>query len=212
MNRALLFFALSTLSICLLMTDPAESHDYLTELRAPAGHLHDIEIRVAHGCKGSRVNEVRVKIPEDIYTVRMFNNRNWQTEVKMRKVDPPVVGDFGRPITETVDEIIWKNPKSPIPDMTIEGFRFRAMLPNEPGRVLFFRTLNQCEEGDDNYIDLPETEININDEDFAEKFMSFITATATPSPYLILYKSELPQYPWEWDTQEIRDAAIAGAN
>ncbi len=114
--------------------------------------------------------------------------------------------------TETADEIVWKNPKSPIPDMTIEGFRFRAKLPNEPGCVLFFKTLNQCEEGDDNYIDLPEPGININDEDFAEKFMSFMTATATPSPYLILYKSELPQYPWEWDTQEIRDAAIAEAN
>ncbi len=194
------------------MIAPAESHNYLTEIRAPAGYMHDIEVRVAHGCLGSSVNEVRIKIPEGIYEVRIFHNRNWETETKMRQVDPPVVGGFGRKITETVDEIVWKNPTSPIPDMMIEGFRFRAKLPNEPGRILFFKTLNQCEEGDDNYIDLPESNININDEDFDQKFMSFMAATATPSPYLVLYKSEFPQYPWEWDTQEIRDAAVAKAN
>ena len=194
---------------CALFATPTLSHNYMEMLRGPAGYMADIEVRVAHGCGESPVNQVRVKIPEGMFRVRAFENRDWDIEVKMRPVDPPVPGYVGQPITETVDEIIWSNPKSALPITMHEGFKFRGRLPDEPGRILFFRTLNYCEEGDDLYVDLPEENININDEDFAEKFDAFMRATATPSPYMILYKPSLPQYPWEWTSQDIRDAAIS---
>ena len=187
------------------------AHDYIAPALAPAGYNQDLEIRVAHGCEGSPTTEVRVKIPEEIYDVKIFHNRDWEIETKMRVLDPPITDEFGRKKTEAIDEIIWKNPSSPLPDMRVEGFRIRPTLPNEPGRILFFRTINNCAEGSDSYIELPEEDISIDDEDFAEKFMSFISMTG-PSPYIILYDPGLPQYPWQWNTQDIRDAIIRKGN
>jgi uncharacterized protein YcnI len=177
----------------------AGAHNYLREIEAPAGYVQDVAMRVPHGCKGSPVKQVRVKIPKDVYRVTVEYRDDWDVEVKMRKVDPPVPGDGGRPITETVDEIIWRNPANLLPPDRVGEFRFRAKLPDEVGRILFFRTLNACEEGDDNYIDLPEMALNLSDPAFHEKFWSFMTATATPAPYVILTKPVRPQYPWEWE-------------
>ena len=173
------------------------AHNYLVETQAPAGYVHDIAMRVPHGCQGSPVQQVRIKIPDGVYRVTAEHRQDWEVTLKMRKVDPPVPGDGGRPITETVDEIVWSNAEDPLPANRTGEFRFRAKLPDQVGTVLYFRTLNNCVEGDDNYVDLPVEELRLDDPEFHAKFWAFMTATATPAPYLILTKPERPQYPWE---------------
>jgi uncharacterized protein YcnI len=189
----------------------ASAHNYLVETEAPSGYVHDLAMRVPHGCLGSPVHQVRIKIPEDVYRVTVEHRTDWDVTLKMREVDPPVPGDGGRPITETVDEIIWSNTSAPLPPDRTGEFKFRAKLPDDVGRVLFFRTLNACEEGDDNYVDLPEEAVHVDDPDFHKKFWAFMIATPTPAPYLILTKPERPQYPWEWESIEDRAHAIAGS-
>ncbi len=191
-----------------LMSVSASGHNYLAETEAPAGYVRDIAMRVPHGCLDSPVKQVRIKIPEDVYRVTVQHRDDWDVALKMREVDPPVVGDGGREITETVDEIIWSNPDNVLPADRVGEFKFRAKLPDEVGRILFFRTLNACVEGDDNYVDLPEMDLNLQDPDFHKKFWEFMTATATPSPYLILVKPERPQYPWEWEAVADRQHAL----
>jgi uncharacterized protein YcnI len=186
----------------------ATAHNYLAETEAPAGYVRDITMRVPHGCLGSPVKQVRIKIPDGVYRVTVQHREDWEVAVKLREVDPPVVGDGGRPITETVDEIIWSNPDNVLPPDRIGEFKFRAKLPNEVGRILFFRTLNACVEGDDNYVDLPEMSLNLQDPEFHKKFWEFMTATATPAPYLILVKPDRPQYPWEWEAMADRQHAL----
>ena len=201
--KKILFVALignlTTLSV-------ANAHNYLRETQAPAGYVADVVMRVPHGCKGSPVNNVRIKMPEGVYRVTTAHRDDWEVTVKMRELDPPLPGDGGQMITETVDEIMWSNPKTLLPPDRIGEFMFRAKLPDEVGRILFFRTLNSCVEGDDNYVDLPEDELRLDDPDFHKKFWAFMTASATPAPYLILTKPERPQYPWEWESVADRPA------
>ena len=191
-----------------LFSAVALSHNYLVETQAPAGYVHDLAMRVPHGCGKSPVTQVRIKIPEDVYRVTVEHRTDWDISTKMRKVDPPVPGDGGRPITETVDEIMWSNVEDPLPADRIGEFRFRATLSDEPGRILYFRTLNKCIEGDDNYVDLPPEDISLDDPEFHAKFWAFMTASATPAPYLILTKPERPQYPWEWESMDDRAHAL----
>jgi uncharacterized protein YcnI len=195
----------AALGVAALMTaTSASAHNYMTTLRAPAGYVADMEARVAHGCLAEDVREVRVKIPEGVFRVTPMNSRDWEIEVKMREVNPPVAGDGGRPITSTVDQIIWKNPTAAIPYNRLEGFKFRAKLPNEPGRILFWQMVNICAEGRDPYTDLPETALDVKDPDFVEKFEAFMSSTAHPAPYTVLYKPEMPQYPWEWSAEDMQ--------
>ena len=198
----------STLTIVAVVTTllagTCQAHNYLVETQAPAGYVRDIAMRVPHGCKGSPVNQVRIKIPEGVLRVTVEHRADWDVTVKMRELDPPIAIEAGRTITETVDELIWSNPVAPLPPDRTGEFRFRAKLPDEPGTVLYFKTLNDCVDGDDYYVDLPEEPLDLRDPEFHKKFWAFMIATATPAPYLILVEPERPQYPWEWESIDDR--------
>ena len=187
---------------------PAISHNTFTTMTVPAGYMQDLEMRITHGCKGSPVNSVRIKIPEGVTRVSVNVVRDWKVETKMRKLPKPVQGEGGVTITETVDEIIWSAPKSVIPASgSYEGFRFRVQLPNTPGAMLFFKTINGCEKGDDPYIDMPKTPLPaVGAADFGQKLIDFMSATSGPAPYVILEKPAKLQYPWGNAKPASRDA------
>lgn len=208
MQIRVLMLAAATALLAVTLPTPTFAHNYLRDTEVPAGYVQDIVMRVPHGCKGSPVKQVRIKIPEGVYRVTVEYRDDWDITLKKRPVDPPVVGDGGRQITETVDEITWSNPATPLPPDRTGEFRFRAQLPDEVGRIVFFRTLNTCIEGDDNYIDLPERPLKLTDPDFHKKFWAFMTATATPAPYLILTPAPRPQYPWQWATMQDREHVL----
>ena len=190
-------FAFSLAATAVLAVTPALSHNTFTTMYAPAGYMQDLEMRVTHGCKGSPVKEVKIKIPDNVMRVSVGVNRDWEVETKMRKLPKPVPGEGGNMITETVDEIIWKNPKSTIPALgSFEGFKFRAALPDKPGEIVFFRTVNVCVAGDDKYIDLPKEALNAKTPDLSTKLFKFMTATPGPAPFLLLEKPSRPQYPF----------------
>ncbi len=202
--RASLSIAAAVLGAGLLLSGSAWSHNFLTKTEAYAGHRVDIELLVTHGCRGAPVKEVRVKIPEEINSVRPHHDHDWEIRTKMRPLAAPITGEGGITITEVVDEIVWTSPKKAMPDNMYESFRMRALMPDEPGKILFFRSINVCEEGDDPYIDLPEDALSLQDEDFTEKLWKFMTATSTPAPFLILRQAPKKQYPWEWTPEQVR--------
>lgn len=191
-----------------LTAGPAISHNTFTAMTVPAGYIQDLEMRITHGCKDSPVNSVRIKIPEGVTRVSVNVVRDWKVETKMRKLPKPVPGEGGVMITETVDEIMWSAPKSVIPASgRYEGFRFRAQVPNTPGAMLFFKTINGCEMGDDPYVNLPKTPLPaVGAADFAQKLIDFMSETSGPAPYLILEKPAKPQYPWGNAKPASRDA------
>ena len=128
----------------------------------------------------------------------------------MRKLDEPVVL-HGRPVTEVVDEIIWKDPVKPVPADGWYPFRFKMTVPDEPGRVMHIRNITVCEEGTDPYVDLPAEDLDINDPDFAAKAWDFMTATPTPAPFFIIRVPEKKQYPWEWTPAQVRGETESSA-
>jgi uncharacterized protein YcnI len=176
---------------------PALAHNVFTSMYAPAGYVQDLELRVTHGCKDSDVVQVRVRIPEEITRVSVNFVRDWTITTKKKKLPKPVPGEGGTMITEAVEEIVWSKPKSPLPASGFfEGFKFRVHLPNTPGAIVFFKTINDCVKGDDRYIDLPKAPLDLKAADFKQKLWEFMTATPTPAPFLILEKPDRPQYPW----------------
>jgi periplasmic copper chaperone A len=195
-NRFLAALATVAIVFAWAATD-ASAHNALSSMYAPAGYSQDLEMRVYHGCKGSPVKGLRIKIPEQVSRINIEYNRDWDIETRMRKLPKPVTMEGGVVITETIDEIIWKNPKSPLPaNGRYESFRFRASLPNTPGAILYFRAITVCEQGDEPYVDLPKTRFDASSPDMREQLTTLMTATPFPSPFLILEKPARPQYPF----------------
>ena len=199
--------------VCGLITcGGLQAHDFIGNTELNAGYSEVIDMNVNHGCKGSPVKAVRVKIPEGVTGVALYNTRDWKVETKLRKLDKPIPGEGGRLITETVDEIMWKDPASPMPASGVfETFKFRASLPDSPGKVLFFPTITVCEQGDDKYVDLPKQELRAEMLDFGKKLGEFMYATPGPSPFVVLKKPTRPQRPWIVPAQAGEPAAAKSA-
>lgn len=163
----------------------AHAHAYVGQTEVNAGWKQDIEIRIPHGCKGSPTVQVRVKIPDGMVAVMPENNRAWKITTKLRKLPQPVRGEGGVMLTETVDEITWSG--NSVPDTMFERFVFRATIPNEPGRILWFKTIQTCKAGEHRWVEVPPQ---------GAKFAEWFRATPEPATFTRIVKAERPQYPF----------------
>lgn len=162
----------------------ALGHAYVHMTHMPAGWIHDIEVRVPHGCGPLPTNEVRVKIPEGVTRVRAEHSSEWKIDTVMRKLDPPMVMEGGFEVTETVGEIVWSG--SELPPARFGRFVFRAALPDEPGRILWFKTTQRC--GDEEL----RWDKELTDESMS--MGAFLRTVPDSSPFVVLTEPERPQY------------------
>ena len=175
---------LAALAVLAGFSGAALGHAYVHMTHMPAGWIHDVEVRVPHGCGPDPTTEVRVKIPEGVMRVTVAHNPDWQVETIMREIDPPIELEGGFEITQTVDEIVWSG--SELPTRRFGRFLFRAMLPDEPGRILWFKTVQRC--GD------KELRWDQEKTDESEPMGVFLRAVSDSSPFVVLTEPERPQY------------------
>ena len=77
--------ALGTVAVVFAWTaTDASAHNALSSMYAPAGYSQDLEMRVYHGCKGSPVKGVRIKVPEQVSRINIEYSRDWDIETRMR--------------------------------------------------------------------------------------------------------------------------------
>lgn len=180
------FLLKSAAVICMAgLSGAALGHAYVHMTHMPAGWIHDVEVRVPHGCGKDPTTEVRVKIPPGVIRVTIAQDPNWEAETIMRELDPPIDMGGGFQITQTVDEIVWRG--SELPSRRFGRFLFRAMLPEEPGRILWFKTIQRC--GDDK-----ELRWDKEKTDDSQPMGVFLRAVPDSSPFVVLTEPPRPQY------------------
>ena len=174
-------FAGAFLVIGLGLQTTAQAHVYVVQTEVNAGAYQDFELRVPHGCKGSPTTELRVKMPDGLHWVSPENSHNWKITIKMRRLAQAVKVD-GVTVTDTVDEIAWSG--NAVPDQMFERFVFNAKVPNEPGRILFFKTIQTCKQGETKWVAVPEN---------PAKLEEFLRATPEPAPHTKIVQPARPQ-------------------
>lgn len=181
----------------------SSAHNGIDPKEAWAGYATNLELSVHHGCKGSPVVGLRLKVPDGVMDAKAAFDSNWAVEYKYRDLDEPVTR-HGIPITRVVDEIIWKDPVKVLPANGWYPFRIRMTVPDRPNEVLHFRNITVCEEGTDAYVDLPEQALSVTDPNWGESVWKFMTATATPAPFIVIRAPRRKQYPWDWTAEQAR--------
>lgn len=162
----------------------ALGHAYVHMTHMPAGWIHDVEVRVPHGCGPDPTTQVRIKIPEGVMRVTIAHVPGWKVETVMRELDPPIDMGGGFQVRQTVDEIIWTGFE--LPSGRFGRFLFRALLPEEPGRILWFKTTQRC--GDE------ELRWDKEKTDDSQPMGIFLRAVPDSSPFVVLTEPERPQY------------------
>ncbi|MBT5433353.1 MAG: DUF1775 domain-containing protein [Rhodospirillaceae bacterium] len=141
MFKKALFTTAAVLGLC-LGTAPADAHNALDLKEGYAGYSTPMILSVNHGCHGSPVVGFRIKVPQDVHDAKAAFDPAWDIEYKMRKLEDPIMA-HGRPVSEVVDEIIWKNPVKVVPANGWYPFKFRMTLPDEPGKVFHVQNIQR---------------------------------------------------------------------
>lgn len=180
MKSALLSGIVSTLMV--LAPHTALSHIVMADGEARAGYQEVLTLVVPHGCGPNPTTEVRLKIPEGVSISMPEEKDGWETEVVMRELETPIPieGGFGE-MTEVVDQFVWKGGSIPVD--RLGTFTFLARLPDAPGSVVYFKTIQVCG-------DVQEAWIETADEG-AEIYEIFMQDR--PAPFVELLEPRRPQ-------------------
>ncbi len=166
---------LTPLALCaaliLMLAAPAYAHVTANPNAAPAGGYFMAKFRVGHGCEGSPTTTVRISIPDGVSSVRPEVVPGWEIETVVGELSEPVEL-HGQTITEGVKEIIYSGGS--LPDEHFQDFGVNMRMPDgAEGETLYFPVVQECEEGEEAWINIPESVEAWNDIDH-------------PAPYITL--------------------------
>jgi uncharacterized protein YcnI len=145
---------LCLMAAALLTATPSHAHVTLEGRQATIGTWYKAVFAVPHGCAGSPTTKVRVQIPDGVIDVKPMPKPGWNVEIVKGKYAAPY--DFhGAKISEGVKEVVWSGGK--LPDDYYDEFVVNTYLtPNlKPDTVLYFPTVQECEQGVSRWIDIP---------------------------------------------------------
>ncbi|HVX78119.1 MAG TPA: DUF1775 domain-containing protein [Bradyrhizobium sp.] len=150
-NRGRLAAALAAAA---LTASPASAHITLQNREAVVGSFYKAVFVVPHGCAGSATTRIRVQIPDGVIDVKPMPKPGWNVETVKAKYATPY--DFhGARLTEGVKEVDWSGGK--LPDDFYDEFVLATFLGGDlkPGTMLYFPTVQECEQGISRWIDIP---------------------------------------------------------
>jgi uncharacterized protein YcnI len=145
------YLCAASLAAILFAATPALAHVELQADQAPAGSSYRAVLMVPHGCAGAATTGLRVQIPEGVMAVKPMAKPGWKIALKTGKLAQPIEIE-GETITEAVTEIDWSGGN--LPDAFYDEFVFVGTLPDKPGTVIYFPTIQQCAKSETRWIEL----------------------------------------------------------
>jgi uncharacterized protein YcnI len=130
-------FLRAALIACAVVAGPvaaAMAHVVAQPNTAVAGASFTAGFLVAHGCDGSPTIALHIKLPEGVTAAKPLPKEGWT-------------------ITEVAGEIAWRGGS--IDAKSHETFGIALVLPNTPGRTLYFPAIQECKQGTNRWIEIP---------------------------------------------------------
>jgi uncharacterized protein YcnI len=147
-------FSLLPIVIAALAASSASAHITLENREATIGAPYKAVFTVPHGCAGSATIKIRVQIPEGVIAVKPMPKAGWNVEVVKGKYAADY--DFhGAKLSEGVKEVVWSGGR--LSDDNYDEFVISTFLTGalKPNTMLYFPTVQECEQGIGRWIDIP---------------------------------------------------------
>ena len=141
-------------AIAAFAASPASAHITLESREATIGSSYKAVFAVPHGCAGSATIKIRVQIPEGVIAVKPMPKPGWNVEAIKGKY----AGDYdyhGAKLSDGVREVVWSGGK--LSDDNYDEFVISTYLTAtlKPNTILYFPTVQECEQGVSRWIDIP---------------------------------------------------------
>lgn len=131
---------------------PASAHVEADPSEAPAGSTTVISFAIPHGCAGSPTTSIDMKLPEGVTEAKPVYQGGWTAAVTSGAITPYTNQD-GEKISEAPTEIKWSG--GTLPDGQVLELRVEVTLPDKAGETVTFPTIQTCEVGTTDWIELP---------------------------------------------------------
>ena len=83
-----------------------------------------------------------------------MNRRRRSALLSTKTLETPIEGAHGEQITERVAEVVY-TARTPVADGYRDVFVLSLTAPDTPGEMLYFPTIQTCEEGETAWIEIP---------------------------------------------------------
>lgn len=134
-----------------LLAAPAYAHVTASPDEAESAYFRT-SLRISHGCEGSPTTTVRVRIPEGVENVRAEPALGWDVELVTGEGEAAAdSGDDGA--TAPVTEVTWVGGS--LPDTQFQEFGLNFRIADDAPDVLYFPTIQECEDGEHAWIEIP---------------------------------------------------------
>jgi periplasmic copper chaperone A len=138
-----------------VFTCAASAHVTLETREAPVGAPYKAVLRVPHGCDGAATIALRVRVPEGMIAVKPIPKPGWKIETVSGKYPKTYSYFHGAKLSEGVVEVSFSGGS--LPEAYYDEFVFTGFIAGdlEPGTVLYFPVVQECEKGVHRWIEIP---------------------------------------------------------
>lgn len=130
---------LAAAALLTLVALPALGHVSVDPEEVPVDATEKMALRVGHGCDGSPTTRVTVDVPSRVTSLAPRPKPGWELTVTQE-------GD-------EVTAVTWEGGS--LPDGQMDEFAFTVRLVGEPGEQVYFPVVQECEEGEHAWIQIP---------------------------------------------------------
>jgi periplasmic copper chaperone A len=141
--------------VIVLAPSAIRAHVTLEQQQAPVGTPYKIVLRVPHGCGDSATIRLSVQIPEGVIAIKPMMKPGWQIATTRGSYSKAYSFFHGAKFTEGVKEVTWSGGK--LPDAFYDEFVLSTFIAGElePGQTLYFPVVQQCEQGEHRWVEIP---------------------------------------------------------
>ena len=138
-----------------VLAQAAQAHVTLLERSAAAGTSYKAVLTLTHGCEGSPVRAVTVRVPAGLRGAKPMPKPGWTLQVIRAALATPYTS-HGKLVTEDTVELRWtaQSQEAWLQDAWFDEFTLRGQLPATPG-PLWFKVRQDCERGAIDWSEVP---------------------------------------------------------
>ncbi|WP_187264876.1 YcnI family protein [Homoserinibacter sp. GY 40078] len=146
---------LGAAALTLLAAPAAFAHTTVEATSTAAGSYTVLTFASGHSCDGSPTTSFTIDLPDGINAASPEILAGWKVEKVMETLDTPITDSHGNELTERVSQIVY-TADTPFPEGFRVSFDVSLQLPEDAaGETLYFPTVQQCEEGSNDWIEIP---------------------------------------------------------